>query len=92
MPSQQAAPIQHGRFHGTVGRSIPDQSPTAELYNGIKSQRTSVTSGVPQGTVLGPLLFLLHADDMPFVIDTGTTMCIFADDAVIYRVIRTIQD
>ena len=62
------------------------------LCDGVKSRRTEVTSGVPQGTVLGPLLFLLHVNDMPSVIDPGTTMRLFADDALIYRVITTIQD
>ena len=42
--------------------------------------------------MLGPLLFLLHVNDMPSVIDTKTTLRLFADDALIYRVIESIQD
>ena len=45
-----------------------------------------------QGTVLGPLLFLLHANDMLSVVDLGTMVCLLADDALIYRIIRNIQD
>ena len=42
--------------------------------------------------MLGPLLFQLHVNDMPSVIDTKTTLRLFADDALIYRVIESIQD
>ena len=62
------------------------------LCDGLRSKPADVTSGVPQGTVLGPLLFLLHVNDMPSVIDTKTTLRLFADDALIYKVIESIQD
>ena len=47
--------------------------------NGEKSNSMPVTSGVPQGSVLGPVLFIYFINDMPNV--TKEDMNLFADDA-----------
>ena len=44
-------------------------------------------SGVPQGTVLGPLMFLLYINDMPSQVKRCTRCRLFADDSLLYRVI-----
>lgn len=44
----------------------------------------AVTSGVPQGSILGPLLFLLFVDDIDSVIDPSTVISKFADDLKLY--------
>ena len=49
------------------------------------SKASPVTSEVPQGTVLGPLLFLLYINDLPVNFKSQTR--IFADDALVYGVI-----
>ena len=64
----------------------------AVLVDGIKSREEAVLSGVPQGTVLGPLLFLLYINDMPAIVHADTRCRLFADDSLLYRVVNSITD
>ena len=61
------------------------------LVEGSKSSKLDVLSGVPQGTVLGPLLFLVYINDLPDVVTCSDTR-LFADDSPLYRHIRDNQD
>ena len=62
----------------------------AVCINGSKSKYLSVTSGVPQGSVLGPVLFLVFINDLSAVV---TTQCkIFADDTKLYHSILSLCD
>ena len=52
------------------------------VVNGQYSEWKKVTSGIPQGSVLGPTLFIIFINDMPEVI--ACCMKLYADDAKIY--------
>ena len=60
------------------------------ILNGSSSQWIDVTSGVPQGSVLGPLLFLLYVNDITDGVQS--TLEMFADDSKLYRIIKYSHD
>lgn len=60
------------------------------VINGTSSKSSDVVSGVPQGTVLGPILFLVHINDIGNKIKSKIRL--FADDCVCYREINSFQD
>ena len=62
------------------------------VVDGARSKEEDVISGVPQGTVLGPLLFLLHINDLPSMVQPGTSCRLFADDCLLYRPIDSGED
>ena len=53
------------------------------MVNGVCSESTNVTSGIPHGSVLGPILFTIFINDLPISISSHDT--IFADDTKIYN-------
>ena len=61
------------------------------IVEGWKSFIAAVMSGVPQGTVLGPLLFLLYIDDITTVV-LHSKIKIFADDSKLHKLIRSLLD
>ena len=61
------------------------------LLDGVKSSEKEVLSGVPQGTVLRPLLFLSFINDLPDV-TTSSDACLFADDCLFYRHVNSQND
>ena len=78
--------------HGIQGklldwiRSILENRQQPVVINGQYSTWSNVTSGIPQGSVLGPLLFVIYINDLP---DTVLSQVfLFADDTKMYRQIQ----
>ena len=60
------------------------------MVEGVLSKEVDVISGVPQGTVLGPLMFLIYINNINQNIQSLVRL--FADDCVLYRVIKSSED
>lgn len=60
------------------------------VINGTASQWRKVISGIPQGSILGPILFIIFVNDLPEVV--GSTCRLFADDCKLYRTVSSEQD
>ena len=58
-------------------------------YKGNNSEFQNVTCGVPQGSVLGPLLFILYTNDLPNVLKHSKCI-LFSDDTTIYQTSHTL--
>jgi hypothetical protein len=63
------------------------------IINGATSNRISVVSGVPQGSVLGPVIFLVAINDLTRLsFSSGTKFALYADDIVLYKIITSYFD
>ena len=58
--------------------------------NGELSTSKAVISGIPQGSVLGPLLFVIYINDLPDVVQSN--ILLFADDTKIFNKVTSIDD
>ena len=79
----------NGRTHDWIRDFLSDHSQHVAV-EGAVSDETPVLSGVPQGSVLGPLLFLVYINDLPSCI--SSTARLFADDTLLYRQITCEED
>lgn len=72
-------------------RSYLSNRSSIVVYNEFFSKKFDQTSGVPQGSNLGPLLFNLYINDLPETL-TNSNFLLYADDLKIFRTIHDIED
>ena len=85
--------LDHYGVRGQVNRWIAgflQDRKQAVVADGAKSDSVAVKSGVPQGSVLGPSLFMVYINDLPGTVSSPVQL--LADDTAIYRPITTGQD
>ena len=85
-PSPQAGAQlwNHGKLIGMAERE------QYTVINGVPSENTKVARGIPQGSVLGPILFALYTSDLPKAVITATTS-MYAGDTTMYCVGESVE-
>ena len=75
-----------GKVFSWIEQFLKDRKQRVSV-DGQLSEWSTVKSGVPQGSVLGPVLFVIYINDLPSVVDSCCIM--FADDTKIYNSVNT---
>ena len=75
-----------GQVHSWIKHFLKDRKQRV-CVDGELSEWITVESGVPQGSVLGPILFVIYINDLPCVVDSDCIM--FADDTKIYSSVNS---
>ena len=88
--------LQKLHFYGIRGDTLKrikgflDNRKQSVVINGINSDSIPVSSGVPQSSVLGPILFLAYINDLPEQVRSRVRL--FADDTAMYLAISSLSD
>ena len=83
-------------YYGLVGKCLQyivsylsNRKQCVEI-SGVRSNFRTMNSGVPQGSILGPLLFLLYVNDLPNVVN-NSEVYLFADDTTLVAIDRSLE-
>ena len=79
-----------GSTHKWINSWLSGRTQQAVFLDGQASDPVPVLSGVSEGSVLGPVLFLIFINDLPDNI--RYSVCLFADECVLFRNIHSLQD
>ena len=71
----------YGNYYELIHSFLSDRHQRVAL-NGQSSKRSHIKAGVPQGSILGPLLFLVYINDLPEGLTTSAKL--FADDKSLF--------
>ena len=80
-----------GNTLGWIGSFLSGRSQKKVVLEGKTSFSVPVLPGVPQGSVLGPVLFLIYINDLPEYV-SNSTVRLFADDTLLYLTIYNSSD
>ena len=70
----------------------PPPREEGRIINGCYSEWTDVISGIPQGTILGPVLFIIYINDLPEICEEFARKYLFADDAKLFKHVTCNED
>ena len=82
--------VPHDQLLGWISSFLSDRQQRV-CINGCHSNWGSVTSGIPQGSVLVPILFVIYMNDLPEMVN-NSTVYLFADDTKIFKEILCFAD
>ena len=80
-----------GRLLKFLQSYLQGREQSVVIENCVSSSKP-VLSGVPQGSILGPILFVLFINDLPLGLSQGTELALYADDTKIWRGITSYSD
>ena len=78
-----------GKLHNRMQKNLTMRTQQV-VQEGVSSSSITVTSGVPQEAVLGPLILIPYLNDLPEGISSQVRL--LADDCILYREIDTLND
>uniref|UniRef100_A0A914NMT3 Reverse transcriptase domain-containing protein n=1 Tax=Meloidogyne incognita TaxID=6306 RepID=A0A914NMT3_MELIC len=80
-----------GKLLNWISSFLTDRTAKVKI-NTAFSTSFKIYSGVPQGSILGPILFLIYINDLTFYIPKNVSKCLFADDLKIFQVFKNSEN